>query len=83
MTFTSALILLGVAMVLAAITWGAFAAQRSLIVPLLALPVAGLAALLSWYSAVESQSVLWTVGYGAVAALAIAVAGRHLVGRKT
>lgn len=66
---------------LAVLAWGAVTKRRSIFVALVALGVAGLAALLSYYALVESQSVPWALGYGAVGLLSMVVAGRHLAGK--
>jgi hypothetical protein len=60
---------------------GAVNRRRSIAVALVALGVAGLAALLSYYALVESQSAPWALGYGVVAVLSAAVCGRHIAGR--
>jgi len=41
-----------------------------------------LASLLSYYALVETQSMPWAVGYGAVAIAAAAISARHLLGKK-
>jgi hypothetical protein len=75
------MILVVVILAVAILVWGAVTRKRSFAVALVALAVAGLAALLSYYALVESQSVAWALGYGVAAVLSAAVAGRHLVGR--
>ena len=72
------LILLG----LAALVWGMFGKKRSLIVAFVALAMAGLAALGSYYSFLETQSMPWTLGYAAVAVVAVAVAGRQFMSKR-
>lgn len=81
MGFPTAAILLVVLLAMAVVAWGALAARRSSVVSVVALAVAGLAGLLSYYSAVETQSMAWVAGYGAVALLSAGVAVRHLLGR--
>ncbi len=81
MEFLVAVILLAVILVLAITVWGAFTKRRSIGFALVALPVAGLAGILSWYSAVETQSTAWGLLYGVVAIGSAAVAVRHLLPR--
>jgi uncharacterized membrane protein (DUF441 family) len=68
--------------VLAALVWGLFGKKRSIVLALVALVVAGLAALGSYYSLVETQSTPWALGYAAAAILAVVVAGRQLISKK-
>lgn len=77
----AAVILLAVLLAILVVIWGAVSKRRSIAVALVALSVAGLAALGSYYAAVESQSVPWALGYGAVGLFSAAVAGRHLHGK--
>jgi len=81
MGFAATVVLVGVVVALAVVAWGTFAKKRYIAVALVALAVTGLAALLGYYSAVETQSMAWAIGYGVVAFVAAVVAGRHLVGR--
>ena len=74
----TAIIFIGVAIALAATVWGAFRPRRSILVGVLALPVAVLCAGCGWYAYAESQSLPWTNGYGVVALLSLGVAIRHL-----
>lgn len=67
---------------IAAVVWGLFAKKRSLAVALIALAVAGLAALGSYYSFAETHSMPWTLGYAAAALLALVVAARQLIFKK-
>jgi len=78
---TAAIIFLAAVLAVAVVAWGAVTRRRSIAVALVALGVAGLAALLSYYAMVESQSVSWALGYGVAAVLSAAVCGRHLAGR--
>jgi hypothetical protein len=78
---TGIVILLAAIAALGVVVWGAFSRTRSLAVAAIALGVAGLAALLSFYALVETQSAGWAVGYGLAAVLAGGVAVRHVVGR--
>ena len=75
------ILLVVVILAVAILAWGAVTKRRSIVVALVALGVAGLAALLSYYALVASQSVPWALGYGVAAVLSAVVAGRHLVGR--
>ncbi len=77
----TAVILLSVLLVVGIVAWGAVTRKRSIVIALVALAVAGLATLLSYYSLVESKSVPWAMGYGVTAVLSATVAGRHLVGK--
>ena len=80
---TAGVIVFGVViLVVAVLVWGAVTAKRSVAVALVALAAAGLAAFLSYYALVESQSTAWALGYGMTSLLSAAVAGRHLVGRR-
>jgi len=78
----TAIIFLAAVLAVAVVAWGAVTRRRSIAVALVALGVAGLAALLSYYALVESQSAPWALGYGVVAVLSMAVGGQHLVGRR-
>ncbi len=75
------ILLVVVVLAVAVLVWGAITKRRSIAVALVTLGVAGLAALLSYYALVESQSVPWALGYGAVGLFSMAVAGRHLAGK--
>lgn len=77
----TAIIFLAAVLAATVVAWGAVARRRSIAVALVALGVAGLAALLSYYALVESQSAPWALGYGVAAVLSTAVCGRHLAGR--
>ena len=77
----AAIIFLAAVLAVSVVAWGAVTRKRSIAVALVALGVAGLAALLSYYALVESQSVPWALGYGVAAVLSAAVCGRHLAGR--
>jgi hypothetical protein len=78
---STAIIFLAAVLAVAVVAWGGVTRRRSIVVALVALGVAGLAALLSYYALVESQSVPWAVGYGVAAVLSAAVCRRHLAGR--
>ena len=67
---------------LAALVWGMFGKKRSLVVAFVALAMAGVAALGSYYALVETQSTPWALGYAAVAVFALVVAGRQLLSKK-
>ena len=73
-----AIVVIGVAAALGVTAWGAFRSRRSILVGVLALPVATLCAGCGWYAYAESQSLPWTTGYGVVALLSLGVAIRHL-----
>lgn len=77
----AAIIFLAAVLAVAVVAWGTVTRRRSIAIALVALGVAGLAALLSYYALVESQSVPWALGYGVVAVLSAAVCGRHVAGR--
>ena len=68
------------ALALAAVVVGAMSVKKSFAVALVGLIVAIPALGLSWYAWVESQSLLWALGYAAVALFALAVAVFHLLG---
>jgi Cu/Ag efflux pump CusA len=76
------IVLLTAILAVAVTVWGAFTKRRSVAVAIVALAVAGLGGLLSYYACVETQSIPWAVGYGAVAIASAAVAARHLLGKK-
>ncbi len=82
MGFQIAIILLAVIMALLAVAWGAVSKGRFLAVGLVALAVAGLGGLLSYYAAIETRSVPWAVAFGVVAIASAAVAVRHLLGER-
>lgn len=75
-----AIVLLGAITVIAVVAWGAVAARRSIAIAVCAVLVAMLAALGGWHAHAESQSLPWTVGYGGLALVSLAVAIRHMVG---
>ncbi len=83
MDFSVAVILIMAALALAVTVWGTFTKRRSLGFALVALPLAGLAGVLSWYSVVETQSTAWGLLYGLVAFGSAAVTVRHLLPRRT
>ncbi len=76
------IVLLTAVLAVAVTVWGAFTKRRSLAVAVVALVVAGLGGCLSYYACVETQSIPWAVGYGAVAIASAAVTVRHLLGKK-
>ena len=78
MGLQTAIVVIGVAAALGVTAWGAFRSRRSILVGVLALPVATLCAGCGWYAYAESQALPWTTGYGVVALLALGVAIRHL-----
>ena len=78
MGLQTAIVFIGVAVALAVTVWGAFRSRRSILVGVLALPVATLCAGCGWYAYAESRSLPWTTGYGVVALLSLVVAIRHL-----
>ena len=78
MGLQTAIVFVGVAAALAVTAWGAFRSRRSILVGVLALPVATLCAGCGWYAYAESRSLPWTTGYGVVALLSLIVAIRHL-----
>jgi len=82
MDFQITIVLLTLILAVAITVWGAFTERRSVAVAFVTLAVAGLGGLLSYYACVETQSMAWTVGYGAVAIASAAVATRHLLGKK-
>ncbi len=81
-TIFTTIVLLTAILAVAVTGWGAFTERRSVTVAVVALAVAGLGGLLSYYACVETQSMPWTVGYGAVAIASAAVATRHVLARK-
>jgi len=76
------IVLLTAILAVAITVWGAFTERRSVAVAIVALAVAALGGLLSFYACVETHSMPWAVGYGAVAIASAAVAARHLLGKK-
>ncbi|HAA59882.1 MAG TPA: hypothetical protein DCE39_02985 [Planctomycetaceae bacterium] len=78
MGLQTAIVFVGVAAALGVTAWGAFRSRRSILVGVLALPVATLCAGCGWYAYAESRSLPWTTGYGVVALLSLVVAIRHL-----
>jgi hypothetical protein len=58
--------------------YGVFSRRRFFWIGLMAIVVFLLSALGSWYSWMESQSVPWTLGYGAIAIAGAVAAFRHL-----
>jgi len=74
------IVLLTAVLALAVTVWGAFTERRSVAVAVIALAVAGLGGLLSFYACVETQSMPWAVGYGLAAVFSAVVMGRHILG---
>lgn len=68
---------------LAAVVWGAFTKRRSGVFALVAVAVASVAALASYFIFVETPAVQVAVGYGFVAIASAAVAVRHLFGKRS
>ena len=82
MQFQIAVIILAAIMAMLTVAWGAVSKGRFVAVGLVALAVVSVAGLLSWYAAIETQSVPWAVAYGVVAIVSAVVAVRHLLGRR-
>ena len=81
MNITGCLILVGVGVGTIMTAWGLFAKQRSVIVGLIAAAVAVLALGGVWYAVLESQSIVWTAGYGFIAGLSAVAAVRQFLPR--
>lgn len=79
MGYEGALVLIGVIVALAVVVWGAFKPGRSITVAIVAFLVAVLAAGCGWYAFAESRSMPWTIGYGVVSLMSLAVAMKNLI----
>jgi hypothetical protein len=82
MGFTTAIISLAAILAVAVVGYGAFAKRPAVLVALVAVAVAGLAGLLSWYAFAETHSTPWCVGHGVVAVASMVVAAKNLLPRR-
>lgn len=74
-----AFIFIGVIVAVAVVVWGAFKSGRSITVAIVALLVAVLAAGCGWYAFAESRSMPWTIGYGVISLMSLAVGIKNLI----
>jgi hypothetical protein len=79
-SFLGPVVVLAVLAALVMTGWGLVTSRRSAAVGVVALAVALVASVGSWYSWAESNSLPWDAGYGLVALAALASATRQLGG---